>query len=665
MMCLSGYANAAEISLCPSAAIIDPCEASYVHYAVHELRQQLGSGVTLDAPVLLYDFNDAMRESKPIIVIGRSMASRLARECNSIPQISDSAPGDDGFILKTVQLANGKQVIVAAGSDSRGTAYAVRQLRQLLCESVSGKGISASLSMYEKPRFKTRGLYLHQHWRYNYPYATWSWSVEDWKRALDIAACMRVNLVLMWIHMDMMAEPLTIPEKDYLADIRQVIDYAHRKLGIEIWLVESPNVIIDSPSARRLPVEYRNYYAYHHVGDAQKNPGDINDIAIINANREALFQNIPNMDGFGLIDSDPGGYPGSPASDFVDMYVKMRQQLNHCNEKKTDAKLIYWMYNGWGNETPADKNWRTVVNGLIKNVDQPLELLVCYNPTMAEHAQKLIPQPAIAKESNYLDKTIFFSYQIVDGEPGFPLTTINFSGIDTTYDWIAEYENLKGVMANVQTYIVQLPNIYYFVGCGWNPNMRKADEPAVLNSLVKMIYPQQADILVRAWTLMHQSDANAAEAAAAEIDSILEQRQIGRIGLIGRYIFPDSSQIFKDLSVMLRLCARGNRVEQLIVAKADKYMITQAMADYLLQVMKWQKINGYFGCYNDEESTKRVWNRFISGDGNYRPKEAWQLFIKEQPDEDKLNAILFKAIAAGGYADWIQKDIAAELLIEK
>ncbi|GAG75856.1 unnamed protein product, partial [marine sediment metagenome] len=284
---------------------------------------------------------------------------------------------------------------------------------------------------------------------------------------------------------------------------------------------------------------------------------------------------------------------------------------------------IYWMYNGWGNEIPADKNWRAVVNGLIKNIDQPLELLVCYNPTMAEHAQKLIPQPAIAKESNYLDKTIFFPYQIVDDEPSFPLTTINFNGVDTTYDWIAKYENLKGVMANVQTYIVQLPNIYYFVGCGWNPNMRKANEPTVLTSLAKMIYPQQADLLVRAWMLMHQSDVNAAEAIATEIDRILEQRQIGRTGLIGQYIFPDSSQIFKDLSIMLRLHARGNHVEQLIAAKADKYVITQAMADYLLQVMKWQKINGYFGCYDDKESTKRAWNVFTG-----QPREAWNQFVK-------------------------------------
>jgi L-rhamnose-H+ transport protein len=49
----------------------------------------------------------------------------------------------------------------------------------------------------------TTAVALHQHWRYNNPYAAWRWSAEDWKRASDMAAYLRVNLVMLWPHMSM------------------------------------------------------------------------------------------------------------------------------------------------------------------------------------------------------------------------------------------------------------------------------------------------------------------------------------------------------------------------------------------------------------------------------------------------------------------------------
>src|SRR5262249_25221655 len=152
-------------------------------------------------------------------------------------KITDQMPGDQGYILKVMRFGENKNVVLAAGSESHGTNYALMELRQRLCESRSGLGLSDSLDILEKPRLKVRGLYLHQHWQYNYRYATWSWSVEDWKKALDLVAYLRVNLVLTWPHMDMLAPPLSNPEKEYLADFREIIDYAQRKRGIEIWEV--------------------------------------------------------------------------------------------------------------------------------------------------------------------------------------------------------------------------------------------------------------------------------------------------------------------------------------------------------------------------------------------------------------------------------------------
>jgi len=163
------------------------------------------------------------------------------------PVVTDDEPGPQGFLLRVVDLTDGARAILAAGSDSLGTSYAVMQLRQLLTESSSGLAVPPALNVREKPRYPKRGLYLHQHWRYNHPYATWSWPVEDWKRAIDMLASMRFNLLLIWPHMDMIAPPLSVPEIEHLADLRSVIDYAQRKRGIQCGWSSLPTYCWISP----------------------------------------------------------------------------------------------------------------------------------------------------------------------------------------------------------------------------------------------------------------------------------------------------------------------------------------------------------------------------------------------------------------------------------
>ena len=203
--------RALSISIKDTAVVIDADEASYVHHTVKELRQQIKS-VTGSAPPLVHDFEEARRKARTVVVVGKVMAEQCSVDTSAVPRITDQEPGPQGFILKSLQLHGGVNAVLAAGSDSIGTNYAVMRLRQLLIESPSGLSVSGTMDLLETPRYMTRGLYLHQHWRYNHPYATWSWSVEDWKRALDIAAYLRINLVMLWAHMDMIAEPLTVPE---------------------------------------------------------------------------------------------------------------------------------------------------------------------------------------------------------------------------------------------------------------------------------------------------------------------------------------------------------------------------------------------------------------------------------------------------------------------
>src|SRR5262245_42301083 len=106
----TNWAQAAPaVSLEKSSVVVDVEEASYVHYTISELRQQIKS-VIGESPVLHYDLKDAMREPGPLVVVGRVMVGRLKKEDSNVPGISDEEPGAQGFLLKSLQASSRKGV---------------------------------------------------------------------------------------------------------------------------------------------------------------------------------------------------------------------------------------------------------------------------------------------------------------------------------------------------------------------------------------------------------------------------------------------------------------------------------------------------------------------------------------------------------------------------
>jgi len=640
-------AGQSEISLRKSVVVIDVGEPSYVHYVVNELRQQIKTA-TGTAPMLSYDLNEGLHAGGTLLVVGRAMASRLAQKDNGAPQVTDRDPGEQGFVLKALQLAGNKNVVLAAGSDSAGTNYAVMQLRQVLAESASGLTVTGNIDLKEKPQFKERGLYLHQHWRYNYPWATWSWSVEDWKRALDMAAYLRVNLVMLWPHMDMLTPPLSVPEQDYLTDIREVIDYAYRKRGIKIWMVEGPNVLLDSPEAKQLPVERRDYYAFANMaGGGLKNPADPKQFAALMANREALYRAVPNADGYSLIDSDPGGWLGSPESEFVDLFVGNRKLLDQYHERPREAALVYWLLASWGTGT-AEENWRDAMRGMEQRVSGPREYLVVW-----------APQLKLAKELGVLGRSIFFPYGIIEGEPTFPLTNLNFAIIRRSLEYTSGYAGLQGTMANSQTFLMQLPNLYYFTHYGWSDEGDKVNDLEVLRALGKLLFPERAELLAEAWAQLNTSGSQAALTKAEEVEELVKSGRTGRVGTIGSYVFPRPTQVLIDLVTMLHIHASAERVREQVAASRPQEDVVAALEGYLREMLDWQKKNGFFGAYG--VGRRVVYDNFVHGSDAQMVRAALQDFASEPKRREEWESLIVSKLSGHGYNEELVKSFAGQL----
>jgi hypothetical protein len=86
------------------------------------------------------------------------------------------------------------------------------------------------------------------------------------------------------------------------------------------------------------------------------------------------------------------------------------------------------------------------MRGFKQRVSDPQEYLVCWAPHLK-----------LAKELGVLDRSVFFPYGIIEGEPSFPLTNINFRTIRSALEYASKSPGLEGTMANSQTFLEQLP----------------------------------------------------------------------------------------------------------------------------------------------------------------------------------------------------------------
>ena len=77
------------------------------------------------------------------------------------------------------------------------------------------------------------GMYVHQHWSYNHPYAARTWTVEDWRGYVEGLQQLGYNTIMIWPMLETMPTPLTASDRASLEKIRRVIDMLHWRVRHE------------------------------------------------------------------------------------------------------------------------------------------------------------------------------------------------------------------------------------------------------------------------------------------------------------------------------------------------------------------------------------------------------------------------------------------------
>jgi hypothetical protein len=412
------------------------------------------------------------------------------------------------------------------------------------------------------------GMYVHQHWPYNHPYAARTWTIEDWRGYADGLHRLGYNSILIWPVLETMPEPLTSSDRANLRKIGRVIDLLHADFGMRVYIALCPNVTADNGAAARASFEKRHFF----YCDRRVNPGDPAAMKRMLDWRTTLLAPLKNMDGLAIIDSDPGGYPGSTNEEFVNLLMAHRKLLDGL---RPGIELCYWMHAGWLGYGRFYQTGSLTFSTEDEQIDV-LSRLKALNPEPWSIANGL----SFARKTGVAERVISYNYGRIEGEPSFPMS--NFGG-NTAYEGGAQ-PGPRGVMGNAQTHCVQLPNTFAFARGAAGKPVTDADYIGFADGLI----PGLGGAIVRAWKALAGADPAAMRACAAELDRV--PASLLKHGPLEGLLFGDPRRFITDLALMLQVRAG---FESLRAAVERGAATTEPLGEFVQAAAAWQRRHGY------------------------------------------------------------------------
>lgn len=426
-------------------------------------------------------------------------------------------------------------------------------------------------SSWDKPPMI--GMYVHQHWSYNHPYAARTWNMDDWKGYLDGLKKIGFNTVLIWPVLETMPDPLTPSDEENLKKMAAVVDFAHAQ-DMRVLIALCPNVIAKNEEASKYTFVERPFF----YTDQRVNPADAIAMGKMIEWRKKIFTPLKKIDGVLIIDSDPGGYPGSDNVEFVSLLNAHRTMFNELNP---DIELYYWIHAGWEAYCRFYETAEFAM-GETEEIQEAISLLAKVNPEPWGLASGR--GPGVADFIGRPDRVLNYQYGAIEGEPSFPM--LNF-GTEYAYQ-VGKNKGVRGTLGNSQTHCLQLPNAFLFArGANDLPMPTREDYVAFAERLL----PGHGETIVTGWEAVNQVDPAIIEAAEANVTAMLETEL--KPGDLEGLLFGDPARFVKDLGHVLRFRATLERFRAAALEGADKAVVAETMAAFVKEASDWQQVHDY------------------------------------------------------------------------
>jgi len=348
----------------------------------------------------------------------------------------------------------------------------------------------------QPPGFQHCGLYLHACWLYKYPFATRTWNREDYDHMFRLLKILGYDRVMLWPMLEAIPAPMSAEDAEALRAYRNLIEDAHRD-GLECWLTQS--ICTTDRSIANKPWTQRNFYAVRHDVRLDR-PAEADAWFEHEASMLAILN---NFDAYVTIDSDPGGYPGAKAEDFVRLFQHDRQTIDRVGVRPQQQRMMPWVWGGWGTRI-----WEEPLVPRLARIAHELEL---YRRVVRDGFELLPGREGegygcgrhnmdLVAKAGLMSRSTLMLYDCIENEPSPPETKLQFDQIRVTLRQERKYADVaRGCFGNCQTALLQLPNIYFFARSARDPGYLNKPDAAVLADLAELL-GGPPELLVPAWS---------------------------------------------------------------------------------------------------------------------------------------------------------------------
>jgi hypothetical protein len=599
-----------RIELKRCAIVMDADQPPYVSKITNDLKDCLEQ--THHAHVSIA--SSLEKGAGAVIAVGKQIARQIAG-----PSLSLDDLGQEGFIISRREH-EGRPVIVVTGNSHPGTKFGVARLLQMIQSdgakasfidlpadaSTTGGPASGGKSI---PCFEKRGIHPNG-WTHNYPYAFHSWREADWQKFIDLQTLQGVNLLMMFSYMETMPVPLSSEDQGYLEEMRRVVEYAQVLNGMEVWLMQAVNRVAKD-NCGVLDPWYRPLWRPSQV---DLNPGDPEQFKELAASHEVMYKIVNNVDGICFIDSDPGGWVDSPPEDLLKVFQHTRDCLDRYNLKGKNAKIIHWLWTGWGYRGWEDiertqAEMRDALRIMKAHLAEPWEI-ICGRAVFL----------SLCQEESVLSKTIFLPYNTIEVEPSYPHTDLRFSGIRAAFAETAKFQELEGIMANVQAPLLQFPNLYYWHKLAWDPQAQAVNAEDMLMELAELLYPGRKELIPACFKAVRGSSPETIDELGDRLEALSKKKDKIQAGCFGKKLFPDTGILIKILLFQIKFVSARGKFFSMSARPFDRHELQNAMQDFFAAYLDWDLAHGWhdlWGYYQDVSSPD--WKQWALGGLRLKP----------------------------------------------
>ena len=81
------------------------------------------------------------------------------------------------------------------------------------------------------------GMYVHEGWPYNHPYAARTWTIDDWRGYADGLKRLGYNTMAIWPALEITTQPLSPSDRANIEKTAEVIDVLHHEFGMRVFII--------------------------------------------------------------------------------------------------------------------------------------------------------------------------------------------------------------------------------------------------------------------------------------------------------------------------------------------------------------------------------------------------------------------------------------------